>query len=91
MGRAAIAQARKRRIGSRLLDWSAAHPFLFARTPPHNNSYLSRSHFPPYVTADEIMEQLKNVKYPGFSRDIVSFGLVSPPSSTAASRASPSP
>jgi ATP-binding protein involved in chromosome partitioning len=28
------------------------------------------------VTADEIKEHLKQVKYPGFSRDIVSFGLV---------------
>jgi ATP-binding protein involved in chromosome partitioning len=28
------------------------------------------------VTPDEIKEQLKQVKYPGFSRDIVSFGLV---------------
>jgi ATP-binding protein involved in chromosome partitioning len=30
----------------------------------------------PNVTADEIKELLKQVKYPGFSRDIVSFGLV---------------
>jgi ATP-binding protein involved in chromosome partitioning len=28
------------------------------------------------VTDDELKEQLKKVKYPGFSRDIVSFGLV---------------
>src|SRR3954470_24323644 len=28
------------------------------------------------VTSDEIKERLKQVKYPGFSRDIVSFGLV---------------
>jgi ATP-binding protein involved in chromosome partitioning len=28
------------------------------------------------VTANEIKERLKEVKYPGFSRDIVSFGLV---------------
>jgi ATP-binding protein involved in chromosome partitioning len=28
------------------------------------------------VTPDELKEQLKQVKYPGFSRDIVSFGLV---------------
>ena len=28
------------------------------------------------MTADEIKEALKQVKYPGFSRDIVSFGLV---------------
>jgi ATP-binding protein involved in chromosome partitioning len=28
------------------------------------------------VTSDQLKEQLKQVKYPGFSRDIVSFGLV---------------
>jgi ATP-binding protein involved in chromosome partitioning len=28
------------------------------------------------VTSDEIKEHLKQVKYPGFSRDIVSFGLI---------------
>ena len=28
------------------------------------------------MTKDEVMEQLKGVKYPGFSRDIVSFGIV---------------
>ena len=28
------------------------------------------------VNSDEIKEALKQVKYPGFSRDIVSFGLV---------------
>jgi ATP-binding protein involved in chromosome partitioning len=28
------------------------------------------------VTTDDIMEQLRKVRYPGFSRDIVSFGLV---------------
>jgi len=28
------------------------------------------------VTSDDIKEQLKKIKYPGFSRDIVSFGLV---------------
>ncbi len=35
----------------------------------HNNSYFA-------VTSDEIKEHLRQVKYPGFSRDIVSFGLV---------------
>lgn len=30
----------------------------------------------PAVTSDDIKEILKQVKYPGFSRDIVSFGLV---------------
>jgi ATP-binding protein involved in chromosome partitioning len=28
------------------------------------------------MTADDIKERLKQVKYPGFSRDIVSFGIV---------------
>lgn len=28
------------------------------------------------MTSDDIKEQLKKIKYPGFSRDIVSFGLV---------------
>ena len=28
------------------------------------------------MTSDEIKAQLQKVKYPGFSRDIVSFGLV---------------
>jgi ATP-binding protein involved in chromosome partitioning len=36
---------------------------------PHNNSYF-------VVTTEQILEHLKKVKYPGFSRDIVSFGLV---------------
>jgi ATP-binding protein involved in chromosome partitioning len=39
------------------------------RDAAHNNSYL-------HVTSEAIMEQLRKVKYPGFSRDIVSFGLV---------------
>lgn len=34
------------------------------------------SNFPTHVNADTIKEALKQVKYPGFSRDIVSFGLV---------------
>ena len=42
--------------------------------PRHNNSYLLT--FEPNVTSDQIKEHLKQVKYPGFSRDIVSFGLV---------------
>ena len=29
------------------------------------------------MTRDEIMDILKTVNYPGFSRDIVSFGMVS--------------
>ena len=28
------------------------------------------------MTSDQIKQQLKQVKYPGFSRDIVSFGLI---------------
>lgn len=43
----------------------------------HNNSYLlTISNTLSTVTSDEIKEHLKQVKYPGFSRDIVSFGLV---------------
>ena len=34
------------------------------------------SPFPNTVNADTIKEALKQIKYPGFSRDIVSFGLV---------------
>lgn len=39
-------------------------------------SALKRSNFSPTVTPEAIKEHLKQVKYPGFSRDIVSFGLV---------------
>jgi ATP-binding protein involved in chromosome partitioning len=44
---------------------------------PHNNvkPYVVPN-FLPTVTSEEIKEALKQVKYPGFSRDIVSFGLV---------------
>ena len=28
------------------------------------------------MTNEEVMERLKSIKYPGFSRDIVSFGIV---------------
>ncbi len=45
-----------------------------ART--HNNFIPFAQEFSHAVTPDEIKEQLKQVKYPGFSRDIVSFGLV---------------
>ena len=31
---------------------------------------------PPAITEDQVREKLSNVKYPGFSRDIVSFGLI---------------
>jgi len=45
--------------------------------PPHNNSYLlTISNTFQTVTSDEIKDHLKQVKYPGFSRDIVSFGIV---------------
>lgn len=30
----------------------------------------------PTLTTDEILTTLRTVKYPGFSRDIVSFGVV---------------
>jgi ATP-binding protein involved in chromosome partitioning len=42
----------------------------------HNNFIPSRFLFFRIVTSEQIKEQLKQVKYPGFSRDIVSFGLV---------------
>ena len=46
-------------------------------TPTAHNNFIS---LPPgifsSVTSDDLKEHLKQVKYPGFSRDIVSFGLV---------------
>src|SRR3954466_4644533 len=53
--------------------------FLFYSRHPTHKVKPSRfpSHFPTFrLTADQIKEALKQVKYPGFSRDIVSFGLV---------------
>lgn len=54
--------------------------FLFYSRPPRNNVKASRFQaiFPRknIVTADALKDALKQVKYPGFSRDIVSFGLV---------------
>jgi ATP-binding protein involved in chromosome partitioning len=44
-------------------------PLSICARAVHNNSYLR-------VTTEDIMGQLRKVKYPGFSRDIVSFGLV---------------
>jgi len=44
-------------------------PFLFARGPRITTLICC-------VSSDALMEQLRKVKYPGFSRDIVSFGLV---------------
>ena len=41
-----------------------------------NNVKTSRPLISPTVSPDAIKEHLKQVKYPGFSRDIVSFGLV---------------
>ncbi len=40
------------------------------------NVKTSRAHFSHAVTTEAIHAALKQVKYPGFSRDIVSFGLV---------------
>ncbi len=42
----------------------------------NNVKTLSVPSFLPTVTSEALKEQLKLVKYPGFSRDIVSFGLV---------------
>lgn len=52
--------------------------FLFySRQATHKvKATVFPSHFPKTVNADTIKEALKQVKYPGFSRDIVSFGLV---------------
>ena len=52
--------------------------FLFySRQPTHKvKAPAFPSHFHNPLNADTIKEALKQVKYPGFSRDIVSFGLV---------------
>ena len=47
----------------------ACAPFLFAR-----GRRLTTLNW--HVSTEELMERLRKVKYPGFSRDIVSFGLV---------------
>src|SRR6478735_10715798 len=44
---------------------------------PRSKRPVFPSNFPTHrLTADTIKEALKHVKYPGFTRDIVSFGLV---------------
>ena len=52
-------------------------PGISIYTQTAHNNFIS---LPPAifsaVTSDELKEHLKQVKYPGFSRDIVSFGLV---------------
>ena len=52
--------------------------FLFYSRQPTHKVKAPRfpSHFLVPVTTEAIKEALKQVKYPGFSRDIVSFGLV---------------
>src|ERR1035437_8107760 len=52
--------------------------FLFTRRSlfTRSNLIFLLKIFHHHVTADSIKEALKQVKYPGFSRDIVSFGLV---------------
>jgi ATP-binding protein involved in chromosome partitioning len=53
--------------------------FLFYSRQPTHKVKAPRfpSHFrKPIVTTEALKEALKQVKYPGFSRDIVSFGLV---------------
>lgn len=54
----------------------ALTPHLFTPPLPLSTPIPSDSTFIPPVTPDALKEQLKQVKYPGFSRDIVSFGLV---------------
>src|ERR1051325_7675041 len=72
----------RRRFGQgRKLRDSRKHGGISICTPSrHNNSYFRTISFSlsktTHVTSDEIKEHLKQVKYPGFSRDIVSFGLV---------------
>src|ERR1035437_224491 len=52
--------------------------FLFTRRSlfTRSNLIFLLKIFHHHVTADSIKEALKQIKYPGFSRDIVSFGLV---------------
>lgn len=53
--------------------------FLFYSRQPTHKVKAPRipSHFlNPLVTTEDLKEALKQVKYPGFSRDIVSFGLI---------------
>lgn len=54
--------------------WNRA--FLFTPSPSLTTLFYSGSHFHHHVTSEALKDQLKQVKYPGFSRDIVSFGLV---------------
>lgn len=56
------------------MDYGGREPGIsIYRLAAHNNSIPFA---PIAVTTDELKEHLKQVKYPGFSRDIVSFGLV---------------
>ena len=50
--------------------------FLFTPRPRITTFISFRPDNIPPVTSDDLKEHLKQVKYPGFSRDIVSFGLV---------------
>ena len=61
------------------LSSEATGRFLFYSRQPTHKVKAPRfpSHFrKPIVTTEALKEALKQVKYPGFSRDIVSFGLV---------------
>jgi metal-sulfur cluster biosynthetic enzyme len=64
--------------GSGINDESSGRVFVLL--PATYSQGQSHSFSKPFsrtiVTADAIKEALKQVKYPGFSRDIVSFGLV---------------
>ena len=53
-----------------------AKAFLFTPGPRITTLFPFLPLISSPVTSDELKEQLKQVKYPGFSRDIVSFGLV---------------
>jgi ATP-binding protein involved in chromosome partitioning len=55
--------------------WSVDRSSIYSATRPLN-AKPSVSLIYPSMTPEDIKEHLKQVKYPGFSRDIVSFGLV---------------
>src|SRR5271163_3630126 len=66
---AAIASASAKTWIVLCMVWALIAPFLFARGRRLTTLICC-------VTSEDILGQLKKVKYPGFSRDIVSFGLV---------------
>jgi metal-sulfur cluster biosynthetic enzyme len=59
---------------ARLARWPSCAVIL--RLPFHPQSAIVLPHSKIMPSEDEILNALKSVKYPGYSRDIVSFGLV---------------